>query len=67
MSRQTIDCRGYPSDAGCTVSISADSADELLEAAVQHAVAVHHHVDSPELRQQLRTMFKAEASSSTPA
>jgi hypothetical protein len=39
----------------------------LLEAAVQHAVAVHHHVDSPELRQQLRTMFRAEASSSTPA
>ncbi|TMS58414.1 DUF1059 domain-containing protein [Imbroritus primus] len=63
MSRHTIDCRGYPSEAGCTVSISADSADELLEAAVQHAVSVHHHVDSPELRQQLRTMFKTEATS----
>ncbi len=67
MPRQTIDCRGYPSEGGCSVSISADSADELLEAAVQHAVAVHHHVDSPELRQQLRTMFKVTESTGTPA
>lgn len=67
MPRQTIDCRGYPSESGCSVSISADSADELLEAAVQHAVAVHHHIDSPELRQQLRTMFKTTESTGTPA
>jgi predicted small metal-binding protein len=38
--------------------LSADSENELLEAAVQHAVSVHKHSDTPELRQTLRTMFK---------
>lgn len=41
MTRKYIDCREFPSDAHCSVAISADSADELLEVAVQHAVAVH--------------------------
>lgn len=58
MARQYIDCREYPSETNCSVALCADSADELLEAAVQHAVTVHKHQDSPELRQQLRTMFK---------
>ncbi|MBN9422705.1 MAG: hypothetical protein BGO63_13860 [Candidatus Accumulibacter sp. 66-26] len=58
MARQYIDCREYPSEMNCSVALCADSADELLEAAVQHAVTVHKHQDSPELRQQLRTMFK---------
>jgi len=34
-------------------AISADSEEELLQAAVEHAVSVHHHSDTPELRQQL--------------
>ncbi|NOV23006.1 DUF1059 domain-containing protein [Cupriavidus necator] len=58
MARKFIDCRDYPSDTHCTVALSADSEDELLEAAVQHAVAVHQHQDTPELRSQLKTMFK---------
>jgi len=29
-----------------------------MEAAVQHAVAVHQHQDTPELRDQLRSLFK---------
>ncbi|MBA3995986.1 MAG: hypothetical protein C0489_03835 [Candidatus Accumulibacter sp.] len=58
MARQYIDCREYPSEMNCSVALCADSADELLEAAVQHAVTVHKHQDSPELRQQLRKMFK---------
>jgi predicted small metal-binding protein len=53
-----VDCREFPSEKGCTVAISADSETELLEAAVQHAVAVHGHKDSAELRQQLRTLLK---------
>ena len=44
--RKHIDCRSYPSDMNCTISISADSDKELLEAAVQHAVAVHGHKDT---------------------
>ncbi len=58
MGRKYVDCREYPSDTHCTVALSADSEDELLEAAVQHAVAVHQHQDTPELRAQLKTLFK---------
>ena len=58
MSRTFIDCREYPSDIKCTVALSADNDDELLEAAVQHAVAVHGFQDTPELRADLRSMFK---------
>ena len=58
MSRKYIDCREYPSESGCTVAISADSEDELVEAAAQHAVKVHGHQDGPELRQELRQIVK---------
>ncbi|GAB3625275.1 hypothetical protein PTE30175_01569 [Pandoraea terrae] len=58
MSRKYIDCRAFPSDIKCTVALSADSEDELLEAAVQHAVSVHKHEDSPELRKMLRSAFQ---------
>jgi predicted small metal-binding protein len=58
MTRKYIDCREYPSASHCTVALCADSEEELLEAAVQHAVAVHQHQDTPELRTQLRQLFK---------
>lgn len=58
MPRRYIDCREYPSDSKCTLALSADSEDELLEAAVQHAVAVHGHEDTPAFRQQLRQLLK---------
>ena len=58
MSRRYIDCREFPSEKNCTVALSADTEDELLEAAVQHAVKVHQHQDSPELRSQLKACFK---------
>jgi len=58
MTRKYIDCREYPSESNCTVALSADSDNELLEAAVQHAVAVHQHQDTPELRQQIKQLFK---------
>jgi predicted small metal-binding protein len=58
MARKHIDCREYPSEMNCTLAIVADSEKELLEAAVQHAVAVHKHQDSPEFRAQLRKLFK---------
>ena len=64
MTRQYIDCREYPSDTNCTVSIAADSNEELLEAAVQHAVTVHGHQDNEELRKTLCTLFKEGASKS---
>jgi predicted small metal-binding protein len=60
MTRLSVDCRNYPSEKNCTVAISADTKKELLDAAVQHAIAVHGHKDSPELRQQIGTMIKSQ-------
>jgi predicted small metal-binding protein len=54
MERKYIDCREVPSDTKCTVTISADTEQELLDVAVQHAVAKHGHQDTPEFRQQLK-------------
>ncbi|HXU51429.1 MAG TPA: DUF1059 domain-containing protein [Casimicrobiaceae bacterium] len=58
MARKYIDCRDMPSDVKCTIAISADSADEVVEAAAQHAAKVHKHPDSPQLRNDIRKMVK---------
>ena len=55
-----MDCRDYPSEMNCTVAISADTKEELVDAAVQHAVAVHGHQDCPQLREELAKMVKAQ-------
>lgn len=54
MTRQYIDCREFPSEMNCSVAMSADSEQELMDAAVQHAITVHGHQDTPEFRAQLR-------------
>ena len=54
MGRKFIDCRQFLSETNCTVAICADTEAELLEAAVQHAMTVHQHQDTPELRDQIR-------------
>ena len=59
MSRKYIDCREFPSEAQCTVAISADSDDELIKAAAQHAVQKHGHQDNPQLRGSLRELIKS--------
>lgn len=58
MTRQYIDCREMPSENNCTVAIAADTERELVDAAVQHAVAVHGHKDTPEFRQQIASVIK---------
>jgi predicted small metal-binding protein len=58
MARQYVDCREFPSEMNCTVALSADTERELIDAAVQHAVAVHGHTDTPELRQQIGSLIK---------
>ncbi len=58
MARKYIDCREIPSEMNCTIAIAADSEDELVEAAVQHAVAVHSHEDTSELRDMVRQGVK---------
>ena len=58
MTRKYIDCREFPSESNCTIAISADSEHELIDAAAQHAVQVHGHQDTPELREQLKGVVK---------
>ncbi len=57
--RKSIDCRNHPSEKKCTLKISGTE-EEVLDAAVEHAVSVHGHKGSPELRQQLKTMLRDE-------
>ena len=59
--RKYIDCREFPSESKCTIAISCDSEQELIDAAVQHAVAVHKHSDTPDLRTQIRTAVREGA------
>ncbi len=49
-----VDCRKMPSDSNCSVTIAADSEEEVLAAAAQHAVSVHGHEDGPELREGIK-------------
>jgi predicted small metal-binding protein len=52
-NRYMIDCRKTPSENNCTLAI-AGSEQEVLDTAAAHAVAVHGHEDTPELREMLR-------------
>ena len=55
MARKYIDCREYPqTEKKCTVAISADTEEELLEAAVQHGRAAHGYEDTMEFRNHIR-------------
>jgi hypothetical protein len=58
MNSKYIDCSEFPSEMNYTVAISADADTELIEAAVQHAVAVHSHQDTAELRERIRQAMK---------
>jgi predicted small metal-binding protein len=57
--RKVADCRDYPSESNCTLTISGEE-DEVVRAAAEHAASVHGHEDTPEMREQLRTMLKDE-------
>lgn len=58
MARYYIDCRDYPSDISCSVALSADSKEELLEAVIQHGTKVHGYDDTAEFRKQIMSEFK---------
>lgn len=58
MPRYYIDCRGFPGNVKCTVAISADTKEELLEATIQHGTKVHGYNDTPEFREKIAKEFK---------
>jgi len=58
--RKSIDCRDYPSAKNCSLKISGTE-EEVVDAAMQHAVSAHRHENSPELRDQIKSMLKNES------
>lgn len=59
MARKVADCREMPSESGCTLTIAGEE-EEVVRAASEHAVSVHGHQDSPELREGIRAGLKDE-------
>ena len=58
--RKVADCRLFPSEKNCTLTI-AGKEDEVLDIAVDHAVKTHGHERTPQLRDQIRGMLRNEA------
>jgi len=46
-----------PSEIGCTLTIAGEE-DEVLDAAVAHAVEKHGHENGPDLREKLRGLLQ---------
>jgi Protein of unknown function (DUF1059) len=61
MARKMADCRRFPSESNCTLTIIGEE-DEVIQTASEHAVSVHGHDDTPELREQIRGMLEDEES-----
>ena len=59
-TRKSIDCRDYPSEKNCSLKISGRE-EEVLDAAVEHAVSAHGHEGSAGLREQIRSLLKDES------
>jgi predicted small metal-binding protein len=59
MTRKYLDCSEHPDATGCTLRLSG-SDDEVVRAAAEHAASVHGMEDTPELREQFRSMLKEE-------
>ncbi|MDX2919870.1 MULTISPECIES: DUF1059 domain-containing protein [Streptomyces] len=57
MTRKTADCRNYPSEMNCTLTLTGEE-DEVVRAASEHAASVHGHEDGPVLREQIRGMLE---------
>jgi hypothetical protein len=60
MARKMADCRRFESDSNCTLTIIGEE-EEVVEAAAKHAVDVHGHADTPELRAKTRELLEFEA------
>jgi predicted small metal-binding protein len=58
MARKMVDCRSMPNEIGCTLTIAGEE-DEVLDAAVAHAVDKHSHENTPELREAIRAQLTA--------
>jgi Protein of unknown function (DUF1059) len=55
--RKVIDCRQFPSESNCSLTISGTEA-EVLKAATEHAVSSHGHAPGPELTTALKSALQ---------
>jgi predicted small metal-binding protein len=62
MPRKMIDCRRAPDGKGCTLTIAGEE-NEVLRAAMDHAVAVHGHERTPDLEAHIRSLMYDEGAS----
>jgi predicted small metal-binding protein len=61
MARKIADCRRWPSESNCTLTIIGEE-DEVIRAAAEHAASVHGHEDTPEFRTEIREFLEPEES-----
>ena len=64
MARVMADCRRFPSDSNCSLTIIGEE-EEVVRAAVEHAASAHGHEESAGLREQIRGMLEPEATYQT--
>ncbi|MCW2613779.1 MAG: hypothetical protein JWN08_773 [Frankiales bacterium] len=57
--RKIADCRLFPSESRCSLTISGTE-EEVVRAAAEHSASVHGHQDTPELREEIRSMLADE-------
>ena len=66
MARVMADCRRFPSETNCSLTIIGEE-DEVIRAAAEHAASVHGHEDNAEMRDMIRQGLEpAEAYSNEP-
>jgi hypothetical protein len=62
--RVVADCRKFPSEKNCTVTIAGSRA-EVLPLATYHAIKDHGHEDTPEFRKEVEGMLEPEVSTAS--
>jgi hypothetical protein len=60
MDRVMADCRRFPSESNCSLTIIGEE-DEVVRAATEHAESVHGEKATPELQEQVRSMLEPES------
>ena len=65
MARKMADCRRWPSDTNCSLTIIGEE-EEVIRAAAEHVASVHGHEDTPTRGEQMREFLSAEADSNEP-
>lgn len=61
MALMFVVCRDVIDDSDCTVTLCADTLEETIEAAVEHAYSTHGEEDTPTLRSAIRDNIRQGA------